>query len=555
MKYFGWICLLALAIQFNAALDVHIVDIAVFGGGTAGAKLAGEVGSHRRGGWRPYYQVGLYETGGFIKDLADPDVVNNLQRELEAARYGPIERNYTTVPIDFRGNATMPVSRVVLLSGCSAHNSALNRPGDPAAIDAWGIQGFNYATLAPFIKEYADFVPVSPLIPLTDIQIATREHLLNKSGYSIVPDADAKYKTIVGIQRTYYSAKMLNSTYARRITTAERYLMDNPRLGKNLHIYTKMELIRFELNRHGRVLYAVVKDLVRNRLVHVIALREYVLSGGWVDSPLALMRSGIGNCTELTALGIKCKVDSPHVGKNYMYHLAGVTLRRVDPFWMANGSLPVQRSNVMIALSMQPNNTIGNVVNGIIDIRQDPFVVPQLGLLAMSVALNMRDFGPGEVRLDPTNFMKPVIDPKLFQGEQGQTDLEFMVDLIVESRRLMDMIPFYGPEVSPGLANFPDRASLFNYIKQRVSDGAHGVGTCRRANSKAEGVVGPDCRVFGTRNLCVSDASTLPTSPAGNTNSITASLAGFDAAKIIARHELMFPDADDDEFDYDDDGN
>lgn len=552
MKHVGWICLFAIIVQSCAAIDIHIVDMAVFGGGVSGAKLSGELGSHRRSGWRPYYQVGLYETGGFIKDIPDPDVVNNLQRELEAANYGPIERNYTTIPIDFRGNATIPIKRVVLLSGCGAHNSALNRPGDPAAMDAWGIQGFDHAALAPFIKEYVDFTPASLLLPLTDIQRATREHLFNKSGYGFVSDEDAKYKTVVGIQRTYYSAKMLNSTYARRVTTAERYLMDNPRLGKNLHVYTKMELIRFEVNRHGRVLFAVVKDLVRNRLVHVIALREYILSGGWVDSPLALMRSGIGNCTELEALGIKCKVNSPHVGKNYMYHLAGVTIRRVDPFWMANGSLPVQRSNVMIALSMQPNNTIGDVVNGIIDIRQDPFVIPQLGLVAMSVALNMRDFGPGEVLLDPTNHMKPIIDPKLFQGVQGQKDLEFMVDLIVESRRLMDMIPFYGPELSPGLAAFPDRASLFNYIKQRVSDGAHGVGTCRRANTRAEGVVGADCRVFGTRNLCVSDASTLPTSPAGNTASITASLAGHDAARILARHELMFPDADDDEFDYDD---
>jgi choline dehydrogenase-like flavoprotein len=550
---FGLIFLLFLAIEYTIALDVHVVDFFIAGSGTAGSVLAGKLASHQRNGWRKYYQVGVYETGGFVRDLPDPDVVNNLSRELEAANYGPIERNYTTVPIDFRGNATIPIKRVLGLGGCHLHNSALNRPGDPAAIDGWGIQGFDYAALSPYIKEVVDFIPATTLLPLTNIQQATREHLFNKSGYPLVSDTDAKYQTIVGIQRTYYTAKLLNSTYAKRVTTSQRYLLDNPRLGKNLHIYTRMELVRFQINRHGRILYAVVKDLVRNRLVHVIALREYILSGGWVDSPLALMRSGVGNCTELEALGIDCKVDLPHVGKNYMYHLAGVTLRRVDPFWMANGSLPIQRSNVMIALSMQPNGTIGNVVNGIIDIRQDPNLIPQLGIVAMSVALNMRDFGPGEVTLDPSNHMKPIIDPKLFQGEQGQKDLEFMVDLIVESRRLMDMIPFYGPELSPGLTAFPDRASLFNYIKQRVSDGAHGVGTCRRANTRSQGVVGADCRVFGMRNLCISDASTMPVSPAGNTNSITASIAAHDADRIIDRHEFMFPDADDDEFDFEDD--
>ena len=48
---------------------------------------------------------------------------------------------------------------------------------------------------------------------------------------------------------------------------------------------------------------------------------------------------------------------------------------------------------------------------------------------------------------------------------------------------------------------------------ETMTDAAHQMGTTRMASSPSEGVVDPDCRVFGTENLYIASSSVFPTGP------------------------------------------
>ena len=53
----------------------------------------------------------------------------------------------------------------------------------------------------------------------------------------------------------------------------------------------------------------------------VFAAKEVILSAGAIGSPQLLLLSGVGPKAELAAVGVECRVDSPHVGKHLKDHL------------------------------------------------------------------------------------------------------------------------------------------------------------------------------------------------------------------------------------------
>lgn len=56
-------------------------------------------------------------------------------------------------------------------------------------------------------------------------------------------------------------------------------------------------------------------------LNHVHATKEIILSAGSVGTPIILLHSGIGDCTDLEALSIQSTVHNPSVGRNLSDHV------------------------------------------------------------------------------------------------------------------------------------------------------------------------------------------------------------------------------------------
>jgi choline dehydrogenase-like flavoprotein len=71
-----------------------------------------------------------------------------------------------------------------------------------------------------------------------------------------------------------------------------------------------------------------------------------------------------------------------------------------------------------------------------------------------------------------------------------------------------------------------------SYLLDQCYDGHHQIGTTRMASSPRNGVVSPDCRVFGAANLFVAGSSVFPTSGEANPTLLAVTLAIRLAARI-----------------------
>ena len=112
-------------------------------------------------------------------------------------------------------------------------------------------------------------------------------------------------------------------------------------------------------------------------------------------------------------------------------------------------------------------------------------------------------------------------------------DLDAVVSGMRLAQRLVETEPFaaaVSERIRP-LADVSTDADYAAYARDHAHTGYHPVGTCRMG-SDAEAVVDPECRVYGTQNLRVVDASVMPTLVSGNTHAATIMIAEKIAAEI-----------------------
>ena len=122
-----------------------------------------------------------------------------------------------------------------------------------------------------------------------------------------------------------------------------------------------------------------------------------------------------------------------------------------------------------------------------------------------------------DARLDPS------IEVNYFADEQ---DLEAVVSGMRLAQRIVETEPFaaaVSERIRP-LADVTTDSGYAAYARDHAHTGYHPVGTCRMG-SDPEAVVDPQCRVYGTRNLRVVDASVMPSLVSGNTHAATVMIA------------------------------
>jgi choline dehydrogenase len=210
--------------------------------------------------------------------------------------------------------------------GSSAVNGHIALRGTPEDFDewaAWGNSEWSFAKVLPFYRklendrdEQGDFHGSNGPIW---IERPRREawQPLNRAfhdacrelGYADVRDHNDPRSTGVGPWPR-------NRRDGIRISTAIGYL--NPaRHRVNLTIRPFCNTHRVIVER-GR---AVGVEVECGGLIQTIRARRVTLSAGAINSPVILMRSGIGPRDELTALGIESVVDLPGVGRNLIDHV------------------------------------------------------------------------------------------------------------------------------------------------------------------------------------------------------------------------------------------
>jgi choline dehydrogenase len=302
--------------------------------------------------------------------------------------------------------------------------------------------------------------------------------------------------------------------------------------------------------------YAVAVSYVNGGKHHRAEARNIVLCAGAIDSPVLLLRSGIGDPRELRRHHIDVTVDLPGVGCNLREHpLLRLTYRTQIPTNNPTEGF-AQKLGIAGKFIMSGEGPISNLFEAAAFFRTSRLESsPGIQLHFMTVGQVMKPDGTfalapypsvtvllnkshpvssGCIRLasaDPND--APLIECRLFEDE---ADVDTMVEGVAVVRKIMASPPLGGvvaEEVMPG-AHVAGVQESRDYVRRRSGIAFHPAGTCRMGTTP-DAVVGPDLRVRGTQNLWVADASIMPDLISGNTNAVCMMIGAKLGKQFVSR--------------------
>jgi choline dehydrogenase len=322
----------------------------------------------------------------------------------------------------------------------------------------------------------------------------------------------------------------------RRWSAADAYLRPAARR-PNLTIETGAVASRL-LIEGGRA--SGVRYLRDGTELEARAGREVVLSGGATNSPLLLLRSGIGPAGDLRALGIEVLLDRPSVGASLQDHPICLPewatpgtpsfLEEATPAnlarWQVDGGGPMASGGAEAGGfdSSRPGLPAPDLQYGAIagpsPLDRDP-EGPGRALTLLVVALDVGSRGRVALRsADPLE--APLIDPGYLSDP---ADLDVLVAGVVRGREIAASRPLArlcAGETAPG--EDLDGDDLREWVRGHIGTAFHPTGSCAMGGD-AEAVCDPELRVRGIDGLRVVDASVMPAIPRGNTNAPTIAIA------------------------------
>jgi choline dehydrogenase-like flavoprotein len=284
------------------------------------------------------------------------------------------------------------------------------------------------------------------------------------------------------------------------------------------------------------------------------ASSEVVLSAGAVGSPQLLLQSGIGPADELSALGIRPRLDLSGVGRNLQDHInCPMSFVTTERFGIAQATAEEAAADLLQWETARagPLTSNGSACGGFARIdpeAEDPDVQlycivtsnrdharyrsTRPGITLFSVAQRPKSHGTLQLRsADPLD--APAIDPRYFSDPEG-ADLKLVIDGLRLQRRIAGQSPLR--EVIAGefecSADAQSDAELAAFVRAQAATLYHPTSTCTMGTD-AMAVVDPRCRVHGTEGLYVADASVFPSMVSGNTNAPTIMVAERAARFIL----------------------
>jgi len=312
------------------------------------------------------------------------------------------------------------------------------------------------------------------------------------------------------------------------------------------HPIQRTKVIGVEYSANGTISFALVT-------------KEVIVSAGTFNSPALLLRSGIGNCTELKSIGIRCRVNSPYVGRNFADQIFVTLTMRMPasqtpillPYFAEQNTLGrfFEGSLKSAVASQYTNSSVSNEtqpdtkISWAFGVGGDPMVgvlynysqqLP-IGTTAISIftAAIMRPKCVGKVSLaDPNPASTPVIGANYACPDDFPWARQVMKDMLNIATNLtgIDQYQILFPTAS--MVNDP--TTLDAIIRGNTYSAAHPTGTNRMGDfdDVQQGVVSGKLCVHGVQGLRVADASILPTSSSLNPQGMVYTI-GAKAARYI----------------------
>jgi choline dehydrogenase-like flavoprotein len=279
-----------------------------------------------------------------------------------------------------------------------------------------------------------------------------------------------------------------------------------------------------------------------------------ILCAGAHNTPSILQRSGVGDTTLLTSLGIPVVVANSNVGENLAshYNLAGVTWTTgnvaaqppVQPLPITTLSGGATMGANLHGVDLTPGNTYYYPNDGVRRFQVVPTNTNNTsGLPSVSISTNMyKPLSTGYIRITsknpaaiPDGNLNLLTDPgSLVVPPLNGSDMNRCVTLLkwFQQIGIASSVIAGGSggvggaiEFSAAIRALSTDLQYVNFVKDNIGVQNHTTGTCRMGTSIANAVVDADLKVFGTTGLYCADASIFPWAIDGNINASLAIVA------------------------------
>jgi 5-(hydroxymethyl)furfural/furfural oxidase len=474
-----------------------------------------------------------------------------------------------------------------LLGGGSSINGICANRGSPYDYDEWaaiGAHGWSWPDVLPYFKKLeSDADYGEPLhgnsgpVPIQRHRqkdwtgyTRTMAKIFTDMGYAMQEDQNGTWAD--GVFPTTFNV----DPNGRRGSAALVYLSPEVRRRQNLTVLTETPLERLAIEG-GRVRAAHFTRA--NGESFSIAARQVIVSAGALQSPVVLMRSGIGPGAHLAEHGIAVQVDRPGVGENLQEH----PNIGISGYLRPSARLPSREVHHLQAL-LRYSSRLDGIPPGDMHVaiaaRGGWHAVGQrIGTLGFWVN---KSYSTGRVRLGSSADKRSEIDFRMLSDPRDMARLKEAFRIGVramtaakQAGTVLDIFPSgYSPRIReltrPSTRNAlitafaaplmdgsnairkkvmtyavgtehsaealaADDALLEAHLRRRVNGTWHPCGTCRLGDpSDRMAVTDPNARVIGVEGLRVCDASLMPTVPCANLNIPVLMIAEKTAATIRA---------------------
>jgi choline dehydrogenase len=504
-------------------------DVVIVGGGSAGSVLANRLSAD------PGTEVVVLEAGR-------ADHGWDVLIQMPAALPFPIgnryyDWRYVSEPEPHLHGRRIEHARGKVLGGSSSINGMIFQRGNPMDYDRWaeapGMAGWDYAHCLPYFKRMETCTAGAdawrggdgPLVlergPATNPLFGAFFAAAQQAGYALTDDVN-------GEQQEGFAPFDRNLHRGRRLSASRAYL--HPvRHRPNLTVRTRAMATRLLFAGNGTRVVGV--EYLRGGRLHRIVAGEVILCGGAINTPQVLQVSGVGNATELQALGITPRLHLPGVGENLQDHLeVYIQYACKQPVSIAPGLAWWRRPWIGLEwlLFRRGLGATNHFEGGGFVRSNDDVAYPNLMFHFLPIAIRYDGSAPtqghgyqvhvgpmysdarGRVRITSRD---PRVKPALrFNYLSTPTDRREWVEAVRVARTILNqpaLDPYNDGELSPGPTVQTDE-QILDWVTRDAETALHPSCTARMGIDDLAVVDPGSLRVHGLDGLRVVDASVMP---------------------------------------------